>query len=267
VRVGPTAGRLIDMNHPCEHRYDTAPHPAAPISPITPDTSRPTWTPDRLRVRNPIALLASAAPWASAWYLATYLVLGALWFSIALTLLLTGTVLAITWIGLPLLLLAFATVRGLAAVERVRAGIVGLRVPSPPAPAGGGSVTTRLRTRLQDGSGWRHVLLLVVLWPWLLAVDLAALIVWLISVMLISLPLWYRYPRQEFDNGIRAHGVQLGYYPDGPRGTRRYGWFIDDLHSSLLAASVGVVLLVLVANYAVLAAARHHVRMVVLLAG
>ena len=33
--------------------------------------------PARLRTRNPISLLVSAEPWAAAWYLASYLVLGA----------------------------------------------------------------------------------------------------------------------------------------------------------------------------------------------
>jgi hypothetical protein len=245
-----------------EPRYDTATHAVGPV-----DARATAAAPSRLRVRNPISLLASPAPWASAWYLATYLVLGGLWFALTVAVLLTSTVLSLTWIGLPLLVLAFTVIRGLAGAERLRAGIVGLRVPAPTARPVHGPMSARLRARLQDGQGWRRIVLLVVLWPWLLAVDLAALVVWLICVMLISLPFWYRYPRQQFDNGVRAHGVQLGYYPDGPHGTHRYGWFVDDLHSSLLAAGAGVVLLVLVGNYAVVAAARHHARMVVRLAG
>jgi hypothetical protein len=220
-----------------------------------------------LRVRNPLTLLVSAAPWASAWYLATYLVLGAVWFSISLAVLLTSSVLAVTWIGLPLLLAAFGIVRALAAAERGRAGIVGVHVRGRPRRRPGPGTSSRLLTCLRDAASWRDVLLLVVLWPWLLALDLAALMVWLLLLAVISLPAWYRYPPQSFNNGEKAHGVQLGYYPDGPRGTQRYGWFIDSAASAWIAAGVGVVLLALVGNYVVLGAARVHARTVARIVG
>ena len=34
--------------------------------------------------------------------------------------------------------------------------------------------------------------------------------------------------RNNFDNGTSAHGIALGYFPDGPHGATHYGWFIGD---------------------------------------
>jgi hypothetical protein len=103
---------------------------------------------------------------------------------------------------------------------------------------------------------------LVLLWPWLLAVDLIGLIVWLVPLFLVSLPFWYRFVPNTFDNGTSAHGIVLGYFPNGPHGATHYGWFIDSRSSALVAAAVGLAVLVLVANYVVVGAARIHVRAV-----
>ena len=61
-----------------------------------------------------------------------------------------------------------------------------------------------------------------------------------------------------FDNGATAHGVAFGSFPNGPHGGGAQGVFVDDLPTALLAAALGVVLLVAAANYLTVAAARTH---------
>lgn len=218
----------------------------------------------RLRYRNPLALTFSSAPWCAAGYLFSSIVLTTVWFAVGLTVLLVCVVLSLTWAGLPVLLGGLGVVHGLAAIERRRAGrVLGLRVAAAPRDDEVTGLRRRLASRLRSRATWREIALLVPAYPLLLVLDLAALVVWLVPIALISLPFWYRYPPQSFDNGTTAHGVELGYYPDGPRGTRRYGWFIDDMHSALIAAGVGLVLLLLVGSYVAVAAARAHTRVVV----
>jgi len=205
-----------------------------------------------------MSLLLSAAPWSSAAYLFSYLAFGPVAFVVVLAGLLVAGVLGLTWVGLPLLVVMFAVVRGLAAAERGRAAIVGADLPAPHRRVPGRGLRAGLVTRLGDGASWREVVALVVLWPYLFVLDLAALLGWLIGWFLISLPFWYRYVSQTFDNGTTGRGIQFGYYPDGPHGSDRYGFYIGDLHSALGAAGVGVLLLVLIGNYLVVGAARTH---------
>jgi RND superfamily putative drug exporter len=227
-----------------------------------PGPERPSPKGAALRRRNPIALLFSGAPWASAAYLFTYLVVGGVWFAIGLAAMLAAGVLSLFWIGLPLLVGAFALLRAVATAERGRARLVGVRLETRYRRSARPGVLAAVRTRLTDGARWRDVLTVVVLWPVLFALDLAALLLWLIPMFLVSLSFWYRYIRNTFDDGTSAHGVMLGYYPDGPRGSIRIGWYIDSSTSALIAAGVGLALLVLVGNHVVVAAARAHVRLI-----
>jgi Putative sensor len=227
---------------------------------LTPVPAVAASTPRRLRLGNPVSLLFSAAPWASAAYLASYLVCGVVYFGLALVLLVVGSVLSITWIGLPLLVAALLVTRGLAAAERGRARTVGVRLRAPRRrPVAGPGLRAGLAARFGDASTWREMLVLVVLWPYLLALDLIGVLVWLSGWFLISLPFWYSHIHQRFDNGTTGHGLAFGWYPDGPHGTRRYGFYIGDLHSALGAAGIGVLLVLLVGNYVVVAFARTHV--------
>jgi hypothetical protein len=221
----------------------------------------------RLRWRNPVSLVLSSAPWCAAGYVSSYLVLGTMWFAVSVVLVLLGAGLSLTWVGLPLLLAALVATQLMAGIERRRAGAVlgwssGAPRRTAARAAAGIGVRGRLRSRLRDGATWQGLVVLVALYPAMLLVDLVGLICWLMPWTLISLPFWYRYPPQTFDNGTSGHGVELGYYPDGPTGTRRYGWFIDDAHSALIAAGVGVVLVLLVGNYVVVGSARLHARVV-----
>ena len=75
--------------------------------------------------RDPIRLAFSRGPWASAWYLLGYLLIGWVLFSIAFSVAVTGATLSVTLAGLPVLVAAAATTRWCADVERPGCG------PSP----------------------------------------------------------------------------------------------------------------------------------------
>jgi Putative sensor len=226
------------------------------------DRAGPAATPARLRIANPVSLLFSATPWACAAYLFSYLLFGVAAFVLCLVTVLVGGVLAVMWIGLPLLCAAFALGQGLAAAERGRARTVGARLNPPVRRPRGTGLRGYLIGRLREQATWRELFVLVVLWPPLLVLDLLALLIWLMGWVLISLPFWYRYVSQRFDNGSHGPGLALGYYPDGPHGSQRYGWYIGDLPSALGAAGVGLLFLALIGNYVVVGAARAHVRTV-----
>lgn len=209
----------------------------------------------RLWFRTPLALLFSPAPWTATWYLFCSLVLGVVGFAVAFTVLVTGAILGWLWLGLPLLAAGLVLTRALASMERHR---IRPSIRAPYHPVGKRGLRARLGGRLRDPATRRDVVLLVVLWVPLFVLDTVALTVWLVSFALISLPIWYRYVPNTFDNGATAHGVAFGSFPNGPHGGGARGVFVDDLPTALLAAALGVVLLVAAANYLAVAAARTH---------
>jgi hypothetical protein len=209
----------------------------------------------RLRFRAPLALLFSPAPWTATWYVFCSMVLGAVSFAVAFSVLVTGAVVGWLWVGLPLLAAGLAVTRAMATVERHR---IRPPIPAPYRPVRKHGLRARLGERLRDPATRRDVVLLVALWVPLFVFDTVALTVWLVSVALISLPIWYRYVPNTFDDGATAHGVAFGSFPNGPHGRGSWGVFVGDLPTALLAAAVGVVLLVTAADYIVVAAARTH---------
>ena len=208
--------------------------------------------------RNPIRQALSRSTWAAAWYLFAYLFTGTVLFAIALTAALTGAVLSITLAGIPVVVAAFATTRWCADVERVR-----LRTVDSAPIAGryrevtGSGVMAQLRTRWHDPANWRDIAYLLGMYVPLLVLDVIVFAVWLTFLAGITLPIWYWAPRQTFDNGGSAHGVQFGYFPNGPHGHPGYGLYVDTLPKALLAAAICVVLFLLF-NYVLVATARLH---------
>jgi len=206
--------------------------------------------------RDPVRLVLSKAPWSAAWYLAGYLFIGTALFAVALTAVLTGAVLGITLAGIPLLIAAAAVVRWCADVERGRLlpryGDVegGYRVPAGP------GIMAQLSTRWQDPATWRDIAYLLGLYVPLVTLDVIVLTLWLTFLAGITLPAWYWAPWQSI-HGTRFHGYQLGYFPNGPHGHPGYGLYIDTLPKALLAAAVSLILFLLF-NYALVAAARAH---------
>ena len=207
--------------------------------------------------RNPVRQALSKSTWAAAWYLFAYLFVGSVLFAIALTAAITGAALCITLAGIPVLVAAAATIRWCADVERVR-----LRTVDPAPIAGryrevtGSGVMAQLRSRWRDPANWRDIAYLLGMYVPLLALDLIVFTVWLTFLAGITLPIWYWAPWQDV-HGVRFHGYQIGYFPNGPHGHPGYGLYVDTLPKALLAAAVFVVLFLLF-NYVLVATARLH---------
>jgi putative sensor protein len=216
----------------------------------------------RLRLyRNPLRLLFSASTWRAAGYLAGYVfITGWLLFSVALTATVTAAAFAITLAGIPLLVAAAGVLRGCANVERVR---LRRMLPEPVhgryRPSVGQGLMAQIRTRWHDRATWRDVAYLIGLWVPLFILDTIVLSIWLTLLAGVTLPIWYRYPHNDFDNGTSAHGVQLGYFPNGPNGPGHWGLYVDTLPKALLTAAVCLVLFLLF-NYILVITARAHVR-------
>jgi Putative sensor len=216
----------------------------------------------RLRLyRNPLRLLFSASTWLAAGYLTVYvLITGWVLFSVALTTTVTAACLAITLAGIPLLVAAAGVLRGCANVERARlrrmlAGPVQGSYRQPAAPG----LMAQVRTRWHDRSTWRDVGYLIGLWLPLFILDTIVFTVWLTLLAGITLPIWYWAPFQHFPHGRTVHGVQLGYFPNGPSGPGHWGLYLDTLPKALLTGVVCLVLFLLF-NYVLVLTARAHAR-------
>jgi len=216
----------------------------------------------RLRLyRNPLRLVFSASTWLAAGYLAIYVfVTGWVLFSVALTTTVTAACLAITLAGIPLLVAASGVLRGCANVERARLrrmlpGPVQGRYQQPASPG----LIAQVRTRWHDRSTWRDVAYLVGLWVPLFILDTIVFSVWLTLLAGITLPIWYWAPVQHYSHGLTVHGVQFGYFPNGPSGPGHWGVYVDTLPKALLAAVVCLVLFLLF-NYVLVLTGRAHVR-------
>jgi hypothetical protein len=114
----------------------------------------------------------------------------------------------------------------------------------------------QLRTRWRDPATWRDVAYVVGLFVPLLVLDTIVLAVWWASLAAITLPIWYRFPWQSI-HGVRYHGYQLGYFPNGPHGPGHWGLYVDTLPKALAVAGVCLILF-LILNYILVATARAH---------
>jgi Putative sensor len=207
--------------------------------------------------RDPVRLLLSRGLWAGTWYLLAYQVVGWVLFAITLSVALTGTVLCITLAGIPLLIAAAAVIRWCADIERARlipfCGDVGSHYRQQAASG----MVSRVRALWRDPAIWRDIAYLLGMFAPLVALDLTVLTVWLVLLAGITLPAWYWAPWQSV-HGVRFHGYQLGYFPDGPHGHLAYGFYIDTLPKALAAAAAfGIAFLLF--NYVLVATARAHV--------
>jgi hypothetical protein len=206
--------------------------------------------------RDPVRLLFSRGLWAGVWYLAAYQVVGWVLFAIALSAGLAAAMLSITLAGLPLLIAAAATIRWCAQVERLRLVPVGGIVRAGYRPVAAAGMLARLRTEWRDPATWRDIAYLIGLFVPLVTLGFIVLAVWLVLLAGITLPAWYWAPWQDI-NGVRYHGAQLGYFPNGPHGHPGYGYYIATLPQALLAAAVFLVAFLLF-NYVLVATARAH---------
>ena len=70
------------------------------------------------------------------------------------------------------------------------------------------------------------------------------------------MPIWYWAPWQTI-HGVRYHGSQLGYFPNGPHGPGGWCLHVNTLPEAFAVAAVFLVVF-LIFNYAVVATARAH---------
>jgi len=205
--------------------------------------------------RDPIRLVLSRGPWAAARYLLGYLLVGGALFAIAFGTAAAGAVLSITFAGLPVLVAAAAAIRWGADVERARARPLA-RIQGTYRQVTGHGIRAELRTRWRDPATWRDVAYLVGMYVPLLALDAIVLAVWLVFLAGITLPIWYWAPWKTI-HGVRYHGYQLGYFPNGPHGPGGWGLYVNTLPEAFAVAAACLVMF-LIFNYAVVATARAH---------
>jgi hypothetical protein len=199
-------------------------------------------------------MLFSGAPWRAAAYVWTSIVLGTVFFILVTTLLAVSLGLtAAFWLGAPLLAVTFMITRWAAWVERARAGgVSGIRVPSPYRLTSGG-FRARLLARWRDRATWRDCLYLIPMYVPLLVLDAVAGSIWLALAAGVTVPIWYWSIPAE----AGAHGLSFGTFPHGPDGPGAHGLFVGDVGTALLVAAGSFVVL-LAANYLLVAAARAH---------
>jgi len=70
------------------------------------------------------------------------------------------------------------------------------------------------------------------------------------------MPVWYWAPWQTV-HGVRYHGHELGYHPNGPHGPGGWGLHVNTLPQAFAVAAVRLELF-LIFNYAVVATVRAH---------
>jgi hypothetical protein len=209
---------------------------------------------------NPLRLAFSASPWRSAAYLFSYLIMSWVLCAVAFSAAVTAAALAFTLIAFPLLIAAAGVVHACGAAERARLRWVFAQpVRASYQQATGSSQRARASASWRDRGTWRELAYLTGLWVPLAALDTIVASIWATFLAGVTLPLWYWAPWQEFGNGQRAHGEQLGYFPNGPNGAGGHGLYIDTLPRALLAAA-GFAILFLLFNYVLVATARMHGR-------
>jgi hypothetical protein len=208
--------------------------------------------------RNPLRQAWAASTWRAAWYLLVYQVTGWLLLGAALAAACGALALALTLVGLPVLVAVAGFLHRCADVERARlrwvfGQPVASRYRRPAAP----SMMARAGARWKDVATWREFVYLTGLFVPLVIVGGLVLTVWLTLALGVTLPLWYWAPVEHYPHGLAVHGVQLGYFPNGPSGPGAAGVYIDTLPRALLAAVASLVLFAAFSYVLVLTARTH----------
>ena len=117
----------------------------------------------------------------------------------------------------------------------------------------------RARAYWKDPATWREFAYLVGMFVPLVILGCVVLAVWLTLAAGITMPLWYWAPVEHYPHGLAVHGVQLGYFPNGPSGSGAVGFYVDTLPKALLAAVACLILFALF-SYVLVLTARAHAR-------
>ncbi|MET9360236.1 sensor domain-containing protein [Streptomyces sp. NPDC006632] len=202
--------------------------------------------------RNPLRMLLSATPWRATGYLASYLVAGPVLFAIGALALVLGLVFMQLTVTVALTVGSAWVVRCCAQVERGRAVLVDEPVPYAYREAQKPGLVGQFKARCGDPVTFRDIACLVLLFPFLLLLDLLALVVWLGLLAGVSLPLWFWSINSRQSDGSWVRGVWLGGPDDGDPGLWIASWPAALLTAVLCLAVLGY------ASYLVVAAARLH---------
>src|SRR5215212_539855 len=165
------------------------------------------------------------APMPGTWrgnvYLVVSFFVGLATFTFLVTAISLGVGLLIVWVGVPILLGTLWATRGLAALERRRAGwLLAETIPSAYLPPHRPGILGRLHAALSDGATWKDLLWLLVVLPVLgLAGFTLAVSVWGAAIGMVLMPAWYwSIPQPGIDRGlftIDTLGEALAVVPVG----------------------------------------------------
>ncbi|QNP67479.1 sensor histidine kinase [Streptomyces genisteinicus] len=143
-----------------------------------------------------------------------------LFFVFAVTMTSVSAGLLVTFVGIPLLAASFAALRGLGAVERMRARVLlGADVAAPePVTTGRSGFGAWLAGTLKSGASWRHLLYSLLHFPWAVFGFCLVVPLWTAGWSLLLYPLWqWVFPAYADVNGIQLYGDGTrGYYLDSP---------------------------------------------------
>jgi signal transduction histidine kinase len=148
------------------------------------------------------------AAWATRLGLDTvYLMLGLPAGIIAFTVVITGWAtalgLAITLIGLPIALATIVISRGMADVERLRAGLVlGKPIRGRYRPPESGRIIDRLKTLFADAQTWKDLGWHLLLLPVGIVGFTVAVVALSVPVWCLSFPLWFQFANDASDVGV-----------------------------------------------------------------
>jgi signal transduction histidine kinase len=175
--------------------------------------------------------LFRADTWNNTLYLLLTLFTGVLWFSVTLTLLVTGVSTLIIWIGIPILFFTFWVVRFGAQTERsLIKGLVGTDIPDPhrriPDET---SFWVKWKLRATDQATWRDLIYLWLLMPLGILWFSMVAVLWSVPLGLMSSPI------------LLALGLEPAVVDND-----RITWALDTPGEAWIAFGVGVLLLAVV---------------------
>ncbi|MFI7500566.1 sensor histidine kinase [Streptomyces sp. NPDC049687] len=178
------------------------------------------------RHRLPTALREplSARHWRELAYVLLGFPVSVVLFVFTVTMLSAGAGLLVTFLGIPVLAAGLAACRGFGVLERARArGLLGLEVRDPEplrvrGKNGRGGAMAWMGAVLRSGASWRHVLFVLVQFPWAVFSFCVTVTVWAFGWTMLTYPLWFwSFPMYGGQGGLQLYGdEQHQVYLDNP---------------------------------------------------
>ncbi|MER5434207.1 sensor domain-containing protein [Streptomyces sp. NPDC002588] len=172
-------------------------------------------------LREPV----SGRHWRELAYVLLGFPLSVVFFVFTVSMLSVGAGLLVTFLGIPVLAAGLAACRGFGTLERERArGLLGLEVARPePLRVRGkdgrpGGVAAWMGAVLKSGASWRHVLFVLVQFPWAVFSFCVTVTLFSFGWTLLTYPLWFwLFPMYGGQGGLQWYGdEQHRVYLDNP---------------------------------------------------